>query len=78
MNIYIFKTKHFLISFNYQLYFLLNIIFKSYNQLYNMQYPKVWNMASGVHLRYMVNERGVYPQLTLNGFIVLKIYLYEA
>ena len=30
------------------------ISFNSYNQLYNMQYPKVWNMAFGVHLRYLV------------------------
>ena len=56
-----------------------------------MQYPNVWNMASGVHLSYLVNlyacrervyplinERGVYPQLTLYGFIILNFYLYKA
>ena len=34
----------------------LVIIFNSYNQLYNMQYSKMWNMASGVHLRYLVKD----------------------
>ena len=32
------------------------INFNSNNQLYNMQYSKVWNMASGVHLRYLVKD----------------------
>ena len=59
MYIYIFETKHFINFVQWSIIFSAQhtfvIIFNSYNQLYNMQYPKVRNMTPGVYLRYLVN-----------------------
>ena len=67
------KQSIFLISFNDQLFFMLNILLWSViTNCCNMQYPELWNMASSIHLIYLVNlyacQWRVYPLLTREGY----------